>query len=444
MDNDSADDHAATPRYDADHHQHPRRVFYGWYVALACSAIAFVTWGVAFYNLGVFLHFQHERRGWSTALLSLGVTVFYCVAGLTGLAAGRVVDRYGPRVVLVFGGVAMGAAILGLGRATRLWEVYVFDAALAVGFGCCHSLVLGAVITRWFRTRRALAMTIALSGGSIGGFVLVPASTAVIAHGGLALDGTVLAIIAWGIVLPAALLVVRDQPQKMGLLPDGAGETQPERTGRTDAPWTARAALRTWAWWCPTLAFMLTLMGQIGFLVHEVSFLNPLLGAAGAALAVSLTTAGSLAGRVILGGVGDRITTRTAAVACIAIQGVAVALAASSPHAPMLLFACALFGLTTGNTIALQPLMMAERFGLHAYGAIYGPAYLVTQLGSASGPLLVGILADRLGGYAVPFGATACAAGAAALLLLVGPAHSGPVPKPSGTMHPVSAGQRSS
>src|SRR4051812_18179676 len=73
--------------------------FYGWYVALAVAAIAFVAWGVAFWNVGVFLYAFHEERGWSRSALSGGAALFSVVAGLTGLTIGRIVDRRGPRVV---------------------------------------------------------------------------------------------------------------------------------------------------------------------------------------------------------------------------------------------------------------------------------------------------------------------------------------------------------
>ena len=83
------------------------RVFYGWRVAVAVGATAFIAWGVAFYQLGVFMHAFHEQRGWSLAALSVGPTLFYVIVGLTNLVAGRVVDRYDgqPTMYLkVFGG----------------------------------------------------------------------------------------------------------------------------------------------------------------------------------------------------------------------------------------------------------------------------------------------------------------------------------------------------
>ncbi len=394
--------------------------FYGWHVALACSAIAFVAWGVGFYNLGVFLHAFHTQRGWDLTALSGSVTVFYVLTGLTGLVAGRIVDLYGPRRVLIIGGIAMGAATLGMGQVRALWQVYALDAPLAIGYGCIHTLVLGAVIGRWFARRRALAMTVALSGAPIGGLALVPLSTFLIGRFGIGTDTIVLALITWGIVVPMAVFVVRDTPADSGLLVDGDAVGAPASPITTPRLWTARQALHTAVWWCIALAFMLALLGQIAFLVHQVNFLSPLIGTGRAAGAASLTSFCGLVGR-LLGGIGDRVAKRTFAIGCLATQATGATLAAHT-HSPLLLFlTAALFGLTTGHVIALQPLLMVERFGLSAYGTVFGPAYLLTQGGAAGGLLLVGVLADRTGGYTLPFTLTGGLACLAAILLVAMP-----------------------
>jgi len=417
--------HAASPdRGDMDLEpvsSEGRPVFYGWYIALAVTGIAFVAWGVAFWNVGVFLYAFHDARGWSRSALSGGAALFSVVAGLTGFTVGRIVDRRGPRIVLLFGGLMTGLAMAGIGQVRELWQVYLFDALLAVGFACTHVLVLSALVARWFRRRRALAMTIGLTGSSAGGLVLVPLSTTLIARFGITTAATALALVAWGLVLPLTIFVVRNQPSDLGLWPDGdPGPAEAASTGSVEAIWTVRTALRTLAWWTITLAFMLTLLGQVAYLFHQVSFLTPRLGLAGAALAVSVTTIAGIIGRFGLGWIGDRCPKRWLAIANCLLQALGGLIAAQS-DAPLVLYLTAgLVGLTIGNVVALQPLMMAEAFGVRSYGTVYGPAYLATQLGQACGPLLVGVLADLTGGYQLPFTVTASAAIVAAGLLFFG------------------------
>ena len=402
--------------------------FYGWYVVGAVVAIAFVAWGVNLYNLGVFLYALQVDRGWSRAALAGGAALFSLVSGLTGLAAGRFVDRHGPRAVLLVGGLTTGIAMLGLGQVQAVWQVYLCDALLAVGFGCTHIVVLSALIARWFVRRRALALSLALTGAPIGGLVLVPLSTTLIARFDIPTAATTLAGLAWGIVLPAAILVVRNGPADLGLWPDGepaAPEHHP--VALEGVAWTARAALRTTTWWTITLAFSLTLLGQVAYLIHQVSFLSPRLGLPGAGLAVGATATAGLLGRFLLGSVGDRLPKRWLACGCCLLQGTAVIAAVQSDSPPLLYATAAAFGLTTGIVVALHPLMLAERFGLRSHGAVYGPAYLATQLGGAVGTLLVGMLADLNASYSLPLTLTGAAAVVAAGLVLIGTPPASPV-----------------
>ena len=394
----------------AGSHPKPAR-FYGWYIAAAVAGVAFVAWGVALFNLGVFLYAFHVERGWSRSALAGGATLFSILTGLTGLAAGRVVDRRGPRAVLIFGGLTLGLAMLGVGQVRELWQVYFCDALLAVGYGCTHTVVLSALIARWFVRRRALALSLALTGASLGGLVLVPLSTALIARFDITTAATILALIAWGIVLPAAIFVVRNRPADLGLRPDGdRASTDGGPPTSPDPLWTVGAALRTVTWWTLTFAFSLTLMGQVAYLVHQVSFLSPMLGLSGAALGVGFTTVGGILGRFALGGIGDRLPKRYLAAGCCLLQGAAILIGAHSTSPPVLYATAAAFGLTMGNVVALHPLMMAENFGARSHGTVYGPGYLSAQLGGAAGPLLVGILADLTAGYTLPFTLTAAAA----------------------------------
>jgi MFS family permease len=266
-----------------------------------------------------------------------------------------------------------------------------------------------------------MAMTFALTGSSVGGLVLVPLSTTLIGQFGIGTAATALALVAWGIVLPVALLVVRDHPASLGLAIDGDDAPVEDATVvQADRLWTVRDALGTAAWWTLTLAFTLTLLGQVAYLVHQVSFLSGTLGLAGAGFAVAITTTAGVVGRFAMGGVGDRVSKRSLAIGSCLLQAAGV-LASIALPIPVVLYASAgVVGLTIGIVVALHPLMTAERFGVRSYGTVYGPAYLATQLGQAAGPLLVGVLVDLTGGYGLPFTLTASAALVAAGLLAVG------------------------
>lgn len=149
----------------------------------------------------------------------------------------------------------------------------------------------------------------------------------------------------------------------------------------------------------------------MAYLVHQISFLTPRFGLAGAASAVALTTITGVLGRVALGWVGDRYPKRWLAISSCLLQAAGVIVAAHTDAPLALYLSAALVGLTIGTVVALHPLLMADTFGVRSYGTVYGPGYLLTQLGQAAGPLAGGrpgrsdgrlppaVQADGLGGY---------------------------------------------
>jgi len=393
-------------------------LFYGWYIAVACGVVAYIAWGVGFYQLGVFLHAFHERFGWSVTALSGADMLFYFLTGATSVVIGKALDWQSSRRVIIIGGCAIAVATIGLGQARALWQVYAFDAVLAVGYGCTQSLVLGVLITRWFARRQALAMTVALLGAPLGGLTLVPLNTMLIARYGLAMSSLILAMIAICLIMPAAIFVVRDKPTDEEAQIDRSNSPTAGVTNPLVPIWTMRTSLCTSLWWRLTLAFTVMLLGQVAYLVHQVNFLSAIVGSSEAAKIVSLTLFFALLGRPIGAGLGDRLPKRLVAAFCFAVQGLSVLVSVHTSSKPLLLISTAAFGMTIGNTIMLQPLLMTDAFGPRSYGAVNGPAYLITYGGSAVGLLVVGALADRSGSYTLPFTLTAILTlGGAALLL---------------------------
>ena len=138
--------------------------YYGWYVVAACATIACFSWGFAFYGLGVYLHVLVRLYVWPTGLISVAVTAYYLIGAVLIIAVGRLIDRHGPRGVLACGVCAMAGALALLGQITALWQLFAVYVLLATGWACLSSTSLSATLLPWFRSRQALAMTLALTG----------------------------------------------------------------------------------------------------------------------------------------------------------------------------------------------------------------------------------------------------------------------------------------
>ena len=169
------------------------------------------------------------------------------------------------------------------------------------------------------------------------------------------------------------------------------------------AGFTFLGYIRTVSFWSIVIAFLLALTGQIAFLVHQVSFLSDYLGVSGAATAVSITAAASIAGRLFLGTIVDRCDKRHVIMVCFLIQGLAMITLAHYNHVVILYLGTLAFGLTMGSIIMMQSLIIGECFGLVSFATVSGFAGLFTMSGAAFGPTIAAVIYDATQSYQAAF-----------------------------------------
>ncbi len=399
--------------------------FYGWWIVGAGTLILSVSSGIGFYGHGVFLDPLRNLHGWPKATISSAVTLYFLISGIMGMVIGRQVDRYGPKGVLVIGSVIIGAGFALLSRINTVWQLYAVYFMMAMGFSCTSLVPVNTLITNWFIRKRGFAMSLANTGLSAGGIVLVPLASYMISRWGLTVALPVLGVIYCVVVIPNAILFIRRRPADMGQFPDG--EPPPDTT--TDHPgptldyaaqmrvWTRLQAIRTLAFWSIVVAFLLALAGQIAFLVHQVSFLSPYLGVSGAATAVSITAGASIMGRLVLGTFVDRCDKRYVIMVCFLVQGVAMLTLAHYHHVIILYLGTFAFGLTMGSIIMMQSLIIGECFGLLSFATVSGLAGLFTMTGAAFGPTIAGLIYDAAQSYRTAFTIFAAMSGVAIVVI---------------------------
>ena len=405
--------HAAPPaesRQDTPAPSQPE-AFYGWWIVFAGTLILSVSSGIGFYGHGVFLDPLRTLHGWPKATISSAITLYFLTAGIMGMIIGRQVDRYGPKGVLIIGSVVIGAGFVLLSRINTVWQLYLVYFMMAVGFSCTSLVPVNTLITNWFIRKRGFAMSLTNTGLSAGGIVLVPLSSYMISRWGLEVALPVLGAIYGVVVIPCAIFFIRQRPADLNQFPDGEPPVTSVSGGSGSSfdyaaqmqIWTRSQAIHTVAFWSIVIAFLLTLAGQIAFLVHQVSFLSPYLGVSGAATAVSVTAAASIVGRLFLGTFVDRCDKRYVIMVCFLVQGVAMMTLAHYNHVIILYLGTFAFGLTMGSIIMMQSLIIGECFGLLSFATVSGLAGLFTMSGAAFGPTIAGLIYDAAGSYQIAF-----------------------------------------
>ena len=400
------------------------KIFYGWWIVLASTAILFVTSGIGFYGHGVILDPLRTLHGWSKATISSAVTLFFFISGVMGLIIGRQIDRYGPKWLLIIGSVTIGTGFVLLVYIKTVWQLYAVYFIMALGFSCTSLVPINTVITNWFIRKRGFAMSLTNTGLSAGGIILVPMASYLITRWGLATALPVLGAI-YGVVVIISTYFIKQRPSDVNQFPDGtppeSGASNSHASGISYASqmrvWTRTQAIRTVAFWSIVIAFFLALTGQIAFLVHQISFLSRYLGISGAATAVSITAGASIIGRLWLGTFVDRCDKRYVIMVCFLFQSIAVFALAHFQHVVILYLGTLAFGLTMGSIIMMLSLITGECFGLVSFATISGLAGVFTMSGAAFGPSIAGFIFDATDSYQMAF--TIFAAMSVAAILVI-------------------------
>jgi MFS family permease len=319
---------------------------------------------------------------------------------------GALVDRFGPRKVILGGAVVFGAGFCSFWFLTAsLWQLYGSYLITASGGACLTSIPFATAIARWFVQRRGIALGLMGVGVFLGGMYAPPLVTYVIAAADWRWAYVTLGLIIWVVAIPMIGFFLVDNPQQVGLRPYGEGEAQaaPSTASLHHASvheYTLAEAKGTLPFWCMAVSFALL----SGVLHGCVTHFAPLLTDKGltsqqAAAALVLLSGMGVLGRIIAGYLVDRMAPHlvTAGLFFSVVIGLVAAFHASDLRYA-LVFA-AMVGLGFGAETDLMPYLIGHHFGLASFGKIFGWLYGAFAFGGMLGPLLMGMTFDSTGSY---------------------------------------------
>ena len=369
-------------------------------VAATSFLALFAIVGIALYGLPFFYDFMVREFGWSRAQVTSGNAISKLLVGpLFGFLAGWLVDRFGPRRLMVVGILMAGAALVGLGAIHSLAGFYVFYLFNALGNFCGGPLPNQVLLSRWFTAARGRAMGFAYLGIGIGGaivpFLALWLTQEVGWHGALQALGVLIVLAA----LPLAL-VVRESPEAPA---DNRVSLEPS----VPDPASVAPVLRSPAFYLLLAGSMCSIAAVGGTNQHLKLFLSLDQGySQGAAAQIaSLVLASSLAGRLGMGWLADRIPKKYVMLLIYLLVAAAIPLLfLTRMHGAIYLFAV-VFGIGLGGEYMVIPLMAAELFGVRVLGRAMGVILTGDGVAEALAPVLVGRMHDVTGSYATGFAA---------------------------------------
>jgi MFS family permease len=392
----------------------PGGVFYGWWLAVTAALVMVIGTVPMFQGMPIWFVVLERGFHWNSAQLSLAFSLSRVEGSIMGPIAGYLIDRVGPRRMVLIGMSVLGIGFVAFSRVNSLWQFYLVFIVMSSGTGLGTWLPMMTVLNNWFIRRRSIAMGIAMVGFAMGGVLLVPALAWSVDpdrfglnawRNSALLTGAVIILVAYPISR-----MVRDRPEDYGQIPDGdlrepaSPPGDESGAGAADFDYTWQQAIRTKAFWlismghaCSSIVIV-TLMVHLGTLLTDRGFSLQTV-----AWVVAAQTGVSAVFNLVGGYVGDRIPMRLALFGFSAIQSGALILLLMIQSPAMAFLFAVVFGVGFGGRTPLTTSIRGLYFGRRAFASITGISMIPMNVFLLVSPLFAGIMFEATGSYDIPF-----------------------------------------
>ena len=383
------------------------RIFYGWRMVGLVSAIRIIGGGLHQFGFTVFFLPISQDLGLSRAATSLAFSLSRAEGALEAPLVGYLIDRYGPRPILVTAVVLAGVGYILLSWVnsyTSFMIVYLGVICLAFVAGFIHSPMV--VANNWFIRQRARAMTVVSAAVPIGGALISPLLALGVASMGWRWAAFVSGCIFLLVCLPLSFQL-KHSPESMGLLPDGdvapvEGTISPADTRNKSAraDFTSRQAMKTWVFWVLVVSMTARVTCYSAATVHFIPLMvwKGLSEGAAASLLGAFASA-NLVAHFILGSIADRVNKPKLLAACHLLPALSVApLLSDSAGYWQLWFFTILFILLDAS-FPIVWATVGDFFGRRHFATVRGSMSFFYMWGSFAGPVLAGAIYDQTESY---------------------------------------------
>tara|TARA_Y100000588_G_C14276254_1_gene934472 strand:+ start:1688 stop:2962 length:1275 start_codon:yes stop_codon:yes gene_type:complete len=388
----------------------PQNIFYGWYIVASGLVITVLQGGLYVYGFGAFYTPFLNSFGATRAQVAGVLSLTRLEGGLIAPVAGFLIDKYGPRRLMLFGLSMMGLGFVLLSRASNLFMLYAVFVVMATGSSFDSARPVQVALANWFIRRRGRVMGLLMTGFGIGGSLVFVVAWLIDTFGWRS-AAVISGVTIWVVGLPLSLLV-RHKPEDMGLLPDGEQPNSPnvdqskelngnrENISETEVDleenFTARQALKTRAFWMLVLVYGAWSILPPTLSVHQFAFLQEEVGISysEAGLWVSAFSFVSLFGRVSVGWISDYINPRYLLAILYVLMGVGMLLMSTVHSNWQILLYILVMAPAYGGSIPLRPTIQGYFFGRESFGTIGGLLQFFDLPVTVASPVFVGYIAD--------------------------------------------------
>lgn len=381
-------------------------IFWGWYVVMGAFLISSISYG-ARYSFGVFVKPMSVDYGWSRSVISLGASINMMVYSFCAIFLGRMLDKVAPRWIITAGAIVASVSYIltGLAR-TPLHFYLVYGVLCGAGTACMGLLVVNSSVAKWFIRKRGIAIGISTMGVSFGTIALTPLAGYIVKnydwHYGFVFLGVIFVLM--GVSL-SQLFMGRADPESHGLLPDGDRKTaQALEAGHVEKQpvyFSVKVIFRNSHFWILVASFSLAVMTLMAVFVHQVAYaLDNNIENVVAASSLGALGFGGFCGQFFFGWFSGRVRdVKYSAVLGMIIMAAGMILLLKATTAQRLYFYALIYGFGYGSLGPMMPILVADRFGTHVLGSVYGWLTFFMGMCGGFGPFMGGLIYDWSGSY---------------------------------------------
>ena len=364
---------------------------YRWVIVAAGAVMTCVAMG-AMFSLAIFLEPIASDTEWSRTGISSAMTLNFLVMGVGGFACGAASDRFGARIVVMAGAVVLGLALVLASRSTSLLAFQLIYGVL-IGFSASAFFApMIATTMGWFQENRGLAVSLVSVGMGVAPMTISPFARWLISTSDWRTAMFAIGILAWALLIPAALLVRRPPALAAG---DAEGEFSADGGGMS-----VGQAFRSPQFLVLGLTFFACCAAHSGPIFHMVSYAMICGVAPMAAVSIySVEGLAGLGGRLLFGTLADRFGVKLILIVGLLIQAAVIPAYLTVNQVSGFYALAVIFGGTYGGVMPLYAVLAREYFGQRILGTVFGAATMLSSIGMSFGPLAGGWAYDTYGNY---------------------------------------------
>ena len=378
---------------------------YGWYI-VGMGTVLQLTTNFVSQAFAILVVVMRDNFGWSLTAIVLAYSLRSIVGALLAPYAGIMGDRYGAKRVMLVGAAFFAGGLVLLSTITQIWQLFIYYSIVLGIAQAMFRVNIPTTVAAWFKKKLGVAVGIQQSAGGMGASVLAPGLTILLTQTDWQTAFMLIGTIGGALVF-ALLAFFHGEPADRGMRPYGIDENDKtpveaftSAVSKVRSQVFMKHARQTRAFWFLPLVHHLGCVGHSIVMVHGVFYATTKgVSLEAAAFIISIYSFSSVASRLMVPILADRLGAKGVMACFYFIQGAAVLMLFWTTEPWQFYIFAVVFGVGFGGEMSAFLVVNRQYFGMGPVRTVFGVQSMASGLGMALGGLVGSVIYDVFGSY---------------------------------------------